>query len=77
MQAALTGCTCINFINYCDFRSTRAEVKYYYLPFGIFRRCICSMNLLVSKRIILVDHAPVAGQELGRGGVLQGEIFAE
>ncbi len=58
-------------------RGALAHSAAYNLPHGVFRSCICSMNLLVPKREILMDDALVAGQELGRSGVLQGEMIAK
>ena len=58
-------------------RHKRANSIAYNLPHAVVGRGICSMNLLVPKREILMDDALVAGQELGRSGVLQGEMIAK
>lgn len=60
-----------------DAQNTQSPQTAYYLPCCTLRRCISSMNLLVTKSVILVDHAPMAGQELGRGRVLQRKLFAK
>ena len=58
-------------------RHKRANSTAYNLPHAVVGRGICSMNLLITKSVILVYQAFVAGQELAGRSVLQGETVAK
>ena len=55
----------------------RANTTAYNLPKCVVGRGIGSMNFLISKRVILVHEALMAGQELAGSSVLQGETIAK